>query len=181
MLPLRRLEIRRHAAKGTDIGGDCLSQQGIEQAHQLGRSLRVGYTHLYSSGAQRATQTLACMLAGMGRSVLSGVVVRPGLGSPREAEWRETARAAGTSGLDALLAKNEPLVREESERLAAELRAILGELPEGSYALAVGHSPLAECAIYGLTGKVHAPLQECEGLLVLELKGGRLVVEELRG
>jgi broad specificity phosphatase PhoE len=181
MLPLRRLEIRRHAAKGTDLGGDCLSQEGIEQAHRLGRSIRVGYTHLYSSGAQRATQTLACMLAGMGRLVLNGVVVRPGLGSPREGEWRDTARAAGTSSLDTLLTKNEPLVREESQRLAGELRAIIGELPEGSYALAIGHSPLAECAIYGLTGKVHPPLKECEGFLVLELKGGRLDVEELRG
>ncbi|MGH7897658.1 MAG: phosphoglycerate mutase family protein [Candidatus Binatia bacterium] len=181
MLPLRRLEIRRHAAKGTDIGGDCLSPEGIDQAHKLGRSVRVGYTHLYSSGAQRATQTLACMLAGMGRSVLNGVVVRPGLGSPREAEWRETARAAAAPSLEAMLAKNEALVREESQRLADELRAIIAELPEGSYALAIGHTPLAECAIYGLTGKIHAPLKECEGFLILQLKGGRLEVEELRG
>ena len=178
MLPLRRLEIRRHAAKGTELSGDCLSREGIEQAYQLGRSLRVGYTHLYSSGAQRATQTLACILAGMGRTVMNGVVIRPGLGSPREDEWREAARAAGSSRLDELLAHNERLVREEAERLAGELRAILAELPEGSYALAIGHSPLSECGVYGLTGKILTPpLKECEGILMTEHPGNRWEVD----
>jgi broad specificity phosphatase PhoE len=180
MLPLRRLEIRRHAAKGSELGGDCLSPEGIEQAHRLGRSLRIGYTHLFTSGAQRATQTLACMLAGMGRYVLNGVVVRPGLGSPREAEWRDTARAAGSASLERLLVQNESLVREESERLADEVRSILAELPEGAYGLAIGHSPLTECGVYGLTGTLHPPLEECGGFLIVEVKGGRLDVESVR-
>jgi histidine phosphatase superfamily protein (branch 1) len=180
MLPLRRLEIRRHAAKGSELGGDCLSQEGIEQAHRLGRSLRVGYTHLYSSGAQRATQTLACILAGMGRHVLRGVVVRPGLGSPREAEWRDTARAAGSTSLEKLLSQNEPLVRDESARLATELRAILADMPAGAYGLAIGHSPLIECGVYGLTRQEHAPLRECEGVVIAELPEGRLQMEEMR-
>src|SRR5438093_7828513 len=131
MLPHRRLEIRRHAAKGSELGGDCLSPEGIEMAHRLGRSLRVGYTHLFTSGAQRATQTLACLLAGMGRYVLNGPIVRPGLGSPREAEWRDASRAAGSTSLENLLRQNESLIREESERLATELRAILASLREG--------------------------------------------------
>jgi hypothetical protein len=80
-----------------------------------------------------------------------------------------------------LLAQNEALVREESERLAAEARSILAELPVGSYGFAIGHSPLSECAIYGLTGKLFAPLKECEGFLIVEHKGGRLEVEEVRG
>jgi len=181
MLPRRRLEIRRHAEKGSELGGDSLSANGIEQAHRLGRMLRVGYTHLFSSGAQRATQTLACMLAGMGRTVLGGVVVRPGLGSAREAEWREAVRAAGASSIEALLGQREALVREEADRLGSEARAILAELPEGSYALAIGHSPLAECAIYGLTGKRFAPLEPCEGFLIVEHRDGRLEVEEMRG
>jgi broad specificity phosphatase PhoE len=176
MLPVRRLEIRRHATKGSELGGDSLSPEGIEQAHRLGRSLRVGYTHLYTSGAQRATQTLACMLAGMGRHVLNGPVVRPGLGSPREAEWRDATRAAESTTLEKLLAQNESLVREESERLATEIRAILASLPEGAYGLAIGHSPLTECGIYGLTGAFHPPLRKCGGFLIVEVKGGRLDV-----
>jgi hypothetical protein len=179
MLPLRRLEIRRHAAKGSELGGDCLSPEGIEQAHRLGRSLRVGYTHLYSSGTQRATQTLACILAGMGRHVLRGVVVRPGLGSSREAEWRDTGRAAGSTSLEKLLSQNEFLVREESARLATELRAILADLPEGAYGLAIGRSALTECGLYGLTGSLYAPLKECGGFLTVQVKGGRLDVESM--
>jgi Histidine phosphatase superfamily (branch 1) len=181
MLPLRRLEVRRHAAKGTELSGDSLSPEGIAQAHALGRSLRVGYTHLYSSGAQRATQTLACILAGMGRSVMNGVVIRPGLGSPREEEWRAACRTAGTADLDKLLATNEGLVRAEAERLGGELRAIFAELPEGSYALAIGHSPLSECGVYGLTGKIVMPgLKECEGVLIAEYGGGRWEVDDIR-
>ena len=179
MLPLRRLEIRRHAEKGTALGGDSLSAEGVEHAHRLGRSLRVGYTHLFSSGAQRATQTLACILAGMGRGVLGGVELRPGLSSAREVEWREAARHAGSTSLSALLGHSESLVREESERLATEARALLAELPEGSYALAIGHSPLTECAVYGLTGKLLEPLKPCEGVLITEHKGPRLDVERI--
>ena len=178
MLPLRRLEIRRHATQGTDLGGDCLSAEGVELAYQVGRSIRVGYTHLYSSGAQRDTQTLACMLAGMGGHRLSGVVVRPGLGSSREEEWK--AAAAGSTKLDALLQANEALVGVEAERLAGELRSLIAELPEGGYALAIGRSPMIECGIWGLTGKRFDPLGECEGFLIAEHRQGRLEVEEVR-
>ncbi|MGH9891000.1 MAG: histidine phosphatase family protein [bacterium] len=181
MLPLRRLEIRRHAAKDATPGVDRLSPEGIRQAHDLGRSLRVGYTHLYSSGAQRATQTLACMIAGMGRHVLNGVVVRPELVSQREAEWRGAVESAGTSEVEALRSVAGSLVEEEAARLGAELREILSELPEGGYGLAIGHSPLIECAIYRLTAKPPVPLAACDGFLITELKGGRLDVERLRG
>ena len=180
MLPLRRLELRRHARKGTLVGGDSLSPEGIQQAYELGRSLRIGYTHLYTSGAQRATQTLACILAGMGRPVASGVVVRPGLGSIRETDWRTTVRAAGSANLDDLLRANGSLIRDESKRLADEIVAMFADLPEGAYGLAIGHTPLLECAIFGLTNKAHKPLAECEGFVVVRHKSGRFEVEELR-
>jgi len=179
MLPLRRLEIRRHAAKGFDLDGDCLSPEGIESALELGRSLRVGFTHLYSSGAQRATQTLACILAGMGRPVQNGVVIRPGLASPRDADWRAAVRSAGTGHLATLLERTPDLVREESTRLAAELREILSTLPEGAYAFAIGHTPLIESAIYGITSKTPDPLTELEGYLLTEHKSSRLEVSRL--
>jgi broad specificity phosphatase PhoE len=181
MLPLKRLEIRRHATKGSELGGDCLSPEGVTQAHELGRRLRVGYTHLFTSGAQRATQTLACIVAGMGRYVMNGVVVRPGLSSPREVDWRLAAREAGDTRLDKLLAVNPPLVEGEVHRLATELRTILQDLPEGAYALAIGHTPLIECAVYGLTGKIYRPLNPCDGFVIAEQKGGRLEIEEARG
>lgn len=179
MLPLRRLELRCPAMRGTEVGGDCLSAEGIEAAYRLGRSIRVGYTHLYSSGTQRATQTLACILAGMGGHMLNGVEVRPGLGSPREQAWAATARAAGSTHLASLLRENESLVEEESRRLAGELRSLLSGLPEGGYALAIANTPLIECGVWGLTGKQFAPLRECEGIIVAEHRQGRVEVEEV--
>ena len=180
MLPSKRLEIRRHAAKGEALGGDSLSSEGVARAHALGRSIRIGFTHLYTSGAQRATQTLACIVAGMGRYVVNGVEVRPGLQSAREGEWREAARRAAGPSIDEIRKVDEALVREEAEHLAEELRSILRDLPDGSYALAIGHSPITECAIYGLAGKLYAPLRPCEGFLVTEQRGGRLEIDELR-
>jgi len=181
LLPLRRLEIRRDAGAGPDLAEDALNSEGVEQAHRLGRSLRVGYTHLFSSGAQRATQTLASMLAGMGRHVLTGVVVRPDLGTPRERDWNAAVAAARSHHLDALFSQDEALVRGEAERLSSTLRSLLAGLPEGSYALAVGVSPLVECAIFGLIGKLPGPLKECDGFVIAEYKGGRLEVQETRG
>jgi hypothetical protein len=115
----------------------------------------------------------------MGRHVLSGVVVRPDLGSPRERDWSAASAGARSHDLEALLRQDEALVREEARRLSATIRSLLAELPEGSYALAVALSPLIECAIFGLTGKVPTLLPECAGFLVAAHKGGRLEVEEI--
>ena len=52
----RYVELRRH----TDNDGDVLTEDGIRAALEIGRGLAGGYVLLVSSGAQRATQTLAC-------------------------------------------------------------------------------------------------------------------------
>jgi broad specificity phosphatase PhoE len=180
VLPLRRLELRCAGAQGPDLGGDALSTEGVEQAYRLGRSLRIGYTHLFSSGSQRATQTIACILAGMGRHVLNGVVVLPELGSLRVLEWKTAIARAGSTNFQALLRKNEALVQLEATRLSSVLRSLLAQLPEGSYALAVSSDPLPECAFFGLTGKVAPPLENNKCFLITEYKGGRLEVKGIR-
>jgi hypothetical protein len=48
---------------------------------KIGARLRGGYDLLVSTGAQRATQTLACFLAALGERVAGGVVVEAGLPS----------------------------------------------------------------------------------------------------
>jgi hypothetical protein len=63
------------------------------------------------------------------------------------------------------------LVEKESARLAAAMRDLLAEVPEGGRGLAVGHSPLIEAAVYGLTGTVIEPLAECDGVLLEEDAG----------
>src|SRR5439155_13252555 len=55
----RYVELRRH----TDADGDVLTQEGVRAATEIGARLRGGYDLLVSTGAQRATQTLACFLA----------------------------------------------------------------------------------------------------------------------
>ena len=71
------VELRRH----TDNEADVLTPEGVRVAVETGSHLTGGYDVLVSSGAQRATQTLACFLAGLGETVPQGVVVEPGLRS----------------------------------------------------------------------------------------------------
>src|SRR2546423_14415384 len=63
------VELRRHP----DAEGDVLTASGVRVAVEIGRSIEGDFDLLISSGAQRATQTLACLLAGMGRTVAGGV------------------------------------------------------------------------------------------------------------
>lgn len=44
----------------------------------------------------------------------------------------------------------------------------------------MGHSPLIEAAVYGLTGRVVDPLNECEGVLVQEEGGEIRLADEYR-
>lgn len=56
---------------------------------------------------------------------------------------------------------------EDSERLAGGLRRIIARLPDGGRALAVGHSPTNEAAVFGLTGELVAPMSKGAGVLVV--------------
>src|SRR5918993_5125231 len=55
---MKEIELRRH----TDADGDVLTVEGVEAALEIGARLRGGYSVGISTGAQRATQTLACFL-----------------------------------------------------------------------------------------------------------------------
>ena len=67
----------------------------------------------------------------------------------------------------------------EPEELGGVLRDLFDRIPDGSRALAVGHTPLIEKAVLGLTGREVAPLAECEGVLIVD-DGGTYEVEEVR-
>src|SRR6266542_2274373 len=92
------VELRRH----TDADGDVLTPEGVRAAVEIGTHLTGGYDVLVSTGAQRATQTLACFLAGLGERVPQGVVVEPGLRSAAEERWRAAYEKAGSGTLQAL-------------------------------------------------------------------------------
>jgi broad specificity phosphatase PhoE len=159
----REIELLRH----TDADGDVLTADGVTAALEIGARLRGGYQLAVSTGAQRATQTLACFLAALGEQVPGGVVVEPGLRSQVEDRWRAAYQKAGSGALGALREADPELVAEDSERLGATLRRVFDALPNGGRALVVGHSPTNEAAVLGLTGEIVAPLAKGAGVLVI--------------
>jgi broad specificity phosphatase PhoE len=157
------VELRRH----TDDDGDALSEEGVRAALEIGQRLTGGYELLVSSGAQRATQTLACFACALREPVAGGAVVEAGLRSRVEDRWRAAYEKAGSGDLTALRDADPELVREDSAALGAALRRVLERLPEGARALAVGHSPTNEAAVLGLTGSIVEPMAKGDGVLIV--------------
>jgi broad specificity phosphatase PhoE len=170
----RYVELRRH----TDNDGDALTDDGVRAALEVGRSLAGGYDLLVSSGAQRATQTLACFACALGEPVPGGAVVEDGLRSRVEDRWRDAYKRAGSGDLASLREADPDLVREDSAELAAALGRVLEQLPDGGRALAVGHSPTNEAAVLGLTGTIIEPMGKGAGVLVIA-EGDETRVEPL--
>jgi broad specificity phosphatase PhoE len=162
------VELRRH----TEAEGDVLTQEGVRAATRIGAHLDGGYDLLVSTGAQRATQTLACFLAALGEEVPGGVVVEPGLRSQREDRWREAYEKAGSGALEAMRAADPELVEEDSAELGAALGRVLDALSDGGRALVVGHSPTNEAAVLGLTGEVVGPISKGAGVLLVAADQG---------
>jgi broad specificity phosphatase PhoE len=168
---VKALELRRHAPR--DPAADRLSPEGQALAERVGRELPGGYGMVFTSPARRAAQTAAWFLRGLGQKLPTDHGVTEGLASPAEDRWRKAAKAAGSSAIDAIRAQDPALVEEEAARLAAAVRELLAEVREDARGLAIGHSPLIEAAVFGLTGTVIDPLAECEGVVVEE-EGGEV-------
>ena len=171
----KQIELRRH----TDDDGDALTADGVEAALEVGAGLRGPYELLVSSGAQRATQTLACFACALEERIPGGAVVEPGLRSEVEDRWRQAYQDAGSGELDALRSADPDLVRQDSEVLAAALGRVFDRLADGGRALVVGHSPTNEAAVLGLTGEIVEPMSKGAGVLLV-LEDGRTRVAPLR-
>jgi phosphohistidine phosphatase SixA len=134
---MRSLELRRHAKR--DPSADRLSVEGRLQAEEVGRTLDGTYAVVFVSPAQRAAETVAWFLRATGQQLPSHGVI-PGL--------------AG-EGTD-----RSPLA------MAGVVTALLDAVPDGARGLAVGHTPLIERAVLGITAEEIEPLGECEGVLL---------------
>ena len=156
------VELRRH----TDNDGDALTADGVRAALEIGTRLEGDYTVLVSSGMQRATQTLACFLAGLGSRVPGGVIVETGLRTESEGRWREIYAQTGEPHLAAFRVADPAFVEDEQARLGAALARIFAALPEGGRALAVGHSPTNEAAAFALTAQEIPAMAKGEGVVV---------------
>src|SRR2546430_17377845 len=88
---MKTVELRRHTASD----GDRLTPEGIAAAVQIGSRLEAPYDLLISSGAQRATQTLASFLAGFGQRAPGGVTVGEAFRSAMEERWVTAGRESG--------------------------------------------------------------------------------------
>lgn len=171
---MKTVELRRH----TEADGDALTAEGVRAALALGTGLVGGYEVVVTSGAQRATQTAACFLAGLGQRVPGGVVVDEGFRSEQEDRWRAAAARAEGKTVEAFLAADPELAEADVARFAEALRRAFDRLPEGGIALVVGHSPMSEAAVYGLTGTVVDPLAKGAGVAVTA-EAGRFQIEPL--
>jgi broad specificity phosphatase PhoE len=171
----RRVELRRH----TDNDSDVLTADGVRAALRIGAGLDSDYDLIVSSGAQRATQSAACMLAGLAKEVPGGVVVDSRFRSEVEDRWRSAYEAAGAGDIESFLKADPELVEAEAKILGTALRATFERLSEGERALVVGHSPMQEVAVYGLTGEIVDPLGKGEGVAVIQ-EDERYRVEHLK-
>jgi broad specificity phosphatase PhoE len=172
---MKALKLMRHAARAKDA--DALSPEGRVQAEEAGRVLPTDYAMVFVSPAKRAAETVAWLLRGSGRRLPSHAVVR-GLASDEEDRWRAAAKAAGSPRLDTVMATDPELVMREAQRLADVAEGLFARIPEGGAALAVGHSPLIEAAVYGLTGVIIEPVAECEGPTIIREEDGEYRIGE---
>jgi phosphohistidine phosphatase SixA len=134
---MRTLEVRRHAQR--DPTADRLSAAGRAQAEDVGRDLDARYDVVFVSPAQRAAETVAWILRGVGTPLPTHAVI-PGLA------------AKDNDG--------SPLA------MAGVLSALLDAVPDGGHGLAISHTPLIERAVLGLAATEPAPFAECEGVVL---------------
>lgn len=164
---MKTVDLLRHTAND----GDELTPEGIVTALEIGRKLPGDYSLAVSTGAQRATQTIGCLLAGLGEEVPDGVVVVSTLRSSNEERWRKAYRTAGAGDLESLRQADPDFVAADAQALAAGLITVFSMLPDNGRALVVGHSPTNEAAAYGLTGEIVAPLGKGDRVVITQDAG----------
>ena len=174
---MKSMLILRHSIKGKGEDEDTLTPEGVHLAVATGSSMKMrrveSFTLGISSGCQRTTQTIACILAEFCQAIPSGIIVNKGLSTPRIAEWDEAIEKAGSTSFRACLSVTPSFVQTETARMAHVLKEIFAAVPfSNDRILAVGHNLLIECGVYGRTDDLSKipsePLKECAGYEIFE-------------
>ena len=96
------------------------------------------------------------------------MTVDEGFRSTMEERWFSVARQSGSRDIGAFQKADSALVEEEAKRFGGALRRVFETLNDGRRALIVGHSPMHEAAVYGLTGQVIAPVSKGSGVRIVQ-------------
>jgi broad specificity phosphatase PhoE len=159
----RRLTLLRHTANA----GDRLTDAGIEAAVALGAELAgTGFTLVVTSGAQRAAQTAACVLASGLLTVPLGVYVHEGFALADGAAWDEAINDAGGPEIMGIKAAAPALVGAAAAALSDAVTWTCDRLSKDGHALIVSHSPLIELAVWELTGTAPDPFERGQWVTV---------------
>lgn len=169
----KSIELRRHTANE----GDVLTSEGVAAAIAIGKRLNGPYALVVSSGAQRATQSAACFLAGLGGTVAGGVVVDDGFRSTREDRWREIYARTHKGDIEAFLIADYAFVQDESQRFLAALERVAAHTPDDGRSMVVGHSPMLEATVWAATGDMLPALGKGEAIVLVHEAGGFKLAE----
>jgi broad specificity phosphatase PhoE len=163
----KTIDLRRHFKND----GDVLTAEGVDAATKAGKALTTRYQLAVSSGAQRATQAVACLLAGHDQAVAGGVIVDPGLRSGREARWIELINEAGGDDLEAIRALDPGFVSSEATALSERAAPGLRRPRQWRRSARRRPQPTNEAAVLGLTGEVITPLPKGAGVRIVADRG----------
>jgi broad specificity phosphatase PhoE len=149
----------------------------VADAVRIGRTLAGPYDLVVSSGAHRATQAAACFLAGLGAGTPGGVVTDEGFRSLDEDRWRAIYGETKRGDLEAFLLADYAFVEAEARRFRAALERVVTHTPDDGRTLVVGHSPMLEAAVWGVTQNAIPALGKGQGV-VLEYTDGTFSLAE---
>ena len=169
----RTIELRRHTANE----GDVLTAAGVAAAVAIGRALQGPYALIVSTGAQRATQSGACFIAGLGRSVPGGLVVDDGFRSRDEDRWRGIYAKTRKGDIEAFLIADYAFVQDEAKRFLTALQRVAMHTPEDGRSMVVGHSPMLEAAVWAATGEMIRALGKGKAVVLVHEAGAFALAE----
>lgn len=173
---MKKIEIRRHALKDSGPRKEMLSSEGIAQAEKVGESMRgKGHTHIATTPYFRTAQTACGFAKGAGDFTTVNHATLDAMFTEHLSELVAYVKEHG-----AVVRQEHPLIISEAMRMGTQFQTFVALLPDDAHLLAVGHSPLAEILVFGLTGEVISPLKECEGVVLAFDGNDFTIVEEIR-